>query len=139
MDFRDMHNNILPVVSLSDQNCKVSTIGTGIDLAGFGSAEVLFSVGVAGDTWAAGVKVKLEVYECDTVGGFYTKIDDDDLLGAVAEWTTKTAHENKFYSVGYIGKKQFIAAYIKLTGTHTVGSNFAACVIKGKPTHAPAQ
>lgn len=140
MNLHDLHSNILPEVSIKPQ-LLTSTLEApaGCDLAGYGLAEVLFEVGAAGDTWSGSVKVKLEVWECDTLGGTYAKAADTDLLGALPEWTTKTAHENLSWSVGYIGKKQFIKAYVLLTGTHTNGTIFGATILKGMATHAPVQ
>lgn len=140
MNMQDLHNNILPEVSIYPQTLTTTLEATaGCDLAGFREAEVLFEVGAAGDTWSSSVKVKLEVWECDTLTGTYTKADDDDLLGAPAEWETKTAHEKLSWSIGYIGKKQFIKAYVKLTGTHSTGTIFGATIIKGLASHGPAQ
>lgn len=140
MNMQDRHNNILPEVSIYPQVINTTLEApAGCDLAGFREAEVLFEVGAAGDVWSSSVKVKLEVWECDSLSGTYTKAADTDLLGAPAEWTSKTDHEKLSWSIGYIGKKQFIKAYVKLTGTHTTGTIFGATIIKGNASHNPVQ
>ncbi len=128
MASRDMVHDHTVVTSLAPAARTVGTAnGTGVDLAGFEGALVVFTMGALTD----GVHAP-SVEESDTLGSGYTAVAAADLVAVVA-LVNMTA--NTVQAVAYRGAKRYIRAVIATT-TGTVGALSAAQVFKGYPRHA---
>ena len=132
---KDLYSNVVVTQSLTPAVRTADANGTGVDLAGYESATVLFEFGNSADTLSETVYVVGVVQESANNSDF-TDVAAADLIGtcptidAPAEDTTTAA-------VGYRGSKRYIRAKLDFTGTHTTGIPCATSVIKGHPTHAP--
>ncbi len=132
---RDLYNDYKPVLShYSLLRAAAAPGDVGVDLVGFEGALVVVTAGVIATgtapvyTWG--------VRECDTLGGAYTVVAAEDLLGAAIVFVPADANTAK--RIGYIGKKQFIRVDLETVGgTPGTGGLFTGIVIKGRPRHAP--
>lgn len=133
---KDLVTNVKAVQSLTPAVRTADANGTGVDLAGYESATVLFEFGDSADTLSGSVYVVGVVQESDDNSAF-TDVADADLIGTEPT-VDAPAEDTQIYAVGYRGSKRYIRAKLDFTGTHTSGIPCATTVIKGSPTHAPA-
>ena len=135
-----IHDSIELVKSIDPAVVTADTNGTGVDLAGFEAAEIVFSIGESADTLSGSVYLELEV-EDSPDNSVWTNCGAADLLDAEAAGLAATidaaAEDDVVVKVGYVGGQRYVRPVINVTGTHTNGTPLAACVIKGKPRHAP--
>lgn len=122
---RDLKSNISEVTSLAPAARTATASGTGVDLKGFGSAEVLFVPGTITD----GTHTP-SVMESDD-NSTYTAVAAADLDGTLAALASTTNQV-----VGYKGSKRYIRATSTVAGA-TTGGVYAAVVILGLPNVAP--
>lgn len=122
---RDLKSNISEVTSLAPAARTATANGTGVDLKGFGSAEVLFVPGTITD----GTHTP-SVMESDD-NSTYTAVAAADLDGTLAALASTTNQV-----VGYKGSKRYIRATSTVAGA-TTGGVYAAVVILGLPNVAP--
>ena len=108
-----------------------------IDLQGYGTALVLLEVGVGGITFSGTNKVEFVLTHCDTVGGTYTNVTDDDVLG-VTDVTGGIIHSLEaahaaatVTQVGYRGGKRFLKLLADFSGTHGTATPMAGTIVKG--------
>lgn len=139
---KDLRHNLLPAVSLPAAVRAKSggaVEGAAINLAGYEGALIEFFSGALGTE----VNVyEVEIVECDAVGGTYTAVGADDLIGTepTLAYSSSPAldESNTAKTVGYIGSKQFIRANLKApTGSGTGSGIVGANVIKGIARHNP--
>lgn len=128
---RDLKSNIKPVQSLIPANRTAAANGTGIDLAGFNSAVVVFSTGAIGGS--ASPTFTFEVQESDDNSAF-TAVAAADLRGTAPVVTAA----NQLAEVGYLGNKRYIRAALKTVSGTSPTLDCNANVILGHPTNAPA-
>jgi hypothetical protein len=127
---RDLKSNIKPVQSLVPATRNAAANGTGVDLAGFNSASVIFSSGAIGGT--ASPAFTFEVQESDDNTNF-TAVADKDLRGTEPVITAA----NQMSQVGYVGYKRYIRAVVKTVAGTSPTLDCAANVILGNPAVAP--
>jgi hypothetical protein len=126
---RDLKSNIKPVQSLIPATRTAAANGTGVDLAGFNAASVVFSNGAIGGTTPS---FTFEVQESDDNAAF-TAVADKDLRGVEPVITTA----NQVSQVSYIGYKRYIRAILKTVAGTTPTLDCAAHIILGSPASAP--
>lgn len=122
---RDIKNNISEATSLTPAARTATANGTGVDLKGYGAAEVLFVVGTITDGTHTPT---VEESDDNTT---YTAVAAANLDGTLAALATATNQV-----VGYKGSKRYIRATTTASGT-TTGGVYAAVVIRGLPNVAP--
>lgn len=122
---RDIKNNLSEATSLAPAARTATANGTGVDLKGFGAAEVLFVVGAITD----GTHTP-SVMESDD-DSTYTTVADADLEGTLAALAANTNQV-----VGYKGSKRYIRGTSTVSGA-TTGGVYAAVVIRALPDVAP--
>jgi hypothetical protein len=127
---RDLKSNIKPVQSLFPASRNAAANGTGIDLAGFNAASVVFSSGAIGGT--ASPSFTFEVQESDDNTTF-TAVADKDIRGVEPVITTA----NQISQVAYLGCKRYIRAALKTVAGTSPTLDCAAHVILGHPANAP--
>lgn len=126
---RDLHNEISVGNSIVPAAIKTTTsTGTGIDLAGYRSAAVVFVVGAITD----GTHTPT-LEESDSSGSGYSAVAAADMSGTLAALTASTNQE-----VSYIGSKRYIRAVVTVTGSPSTGGYYQAVVVRGNPITAPA-
>jgi len=139
---RDLHNNI-EVASLLDP-IAVSTTQTitDIDLAGFDSAELIFSIGLDGGGVGLDANNKIVFVLSDGDDGTtYTAVEDADMLGVedISSGTIltidSTDEDNAVYHFGYVGGQRYLQIVGTVTGTISIPISIN--VVKGHPIDAP--
>ena len=134
MSNNDLMNNIdvkrvISPVSVADNTAQVGQV---IDGQGYGSVTYLIATGSIADADAT-FTVLLE--ECDTSGGTYTAVADDDLLGTEALAGFQYDDDNECRKLGYRGIKR----YTRLTITPANNASaalVAAVAVLGSPAVA---
>lgn len=150
---RDLHHNIKIVSAILPQvvtsaGGAVSSSDDVLDLAGFGSAEIIVDVGASGDTLSGTVKLTVSVQHADEdastpdTAGTYAAVTTADLLGATSSSgdvlvIDDPAEDSAAYSFGYIGTKRFLKVTVTPGGTHTNGTPLGVVLVKGHPDSAP--
>lgn len=124
---RDFHNEFASANSLTPAARTTTANGSGVDLAGYRAAAVVFIVGAITD----GTHTP-KVQESDDNSSF-TDVGASDLSGTLAALTASTNQE-----VSYIGTKRYIRAVSTITGSPSTGGVYAAVVVRGNPVTAPA-
>ena len=127
---RDLKSNIKPVQSLAPATRNAAANGTGVDLAGFNSATVVFSNGAIGGT--ASPTFTFEVQESDDNATF-TAVADKDLRGVEPVITAA----NQISQVSYIGYKRYVRAVLKTVSGTSPTLDCGATVVLGHPANAP--
>ena len=123
---RDFHNEFSSSNSLVPAARNASANGTGVDLAGYRSAAVVFIVGTVTD----GTHTP-KLQESDDNSSF-SDVAAADQSGTLAVLASSTNQE-----VSYIGAKRYIRAVVTVSGA-TTGAVDAAVVLRGNPVTAPA-
>lgn len=103
--------------------------GTGIDLAGYNSALVIFSFGVSGDAGSLSGSVKIEgsIGESDSVSSGWTEATN--IVGTLPV-IDSSADDDSVHVVAYLGPKRYILPGLNFTGTHTNGTPCAITVLR---------
>ena len=133
---RDLHNNITVVTSIDPilGNNDTEGTGVGVDLSDYEAAEMVFHFGISGDTLSGALSVLPILEESDTLGSGYTTVAAADMLGSLTV-IDAAAEDPAVQSVGYIGNKRYIRAFVDFTGTHTNGMPISAVAILHRDRH----
>jgi len=126
---RDLKSNIKPVQSLVPATRNAAANGSGVDLAGFNAASVVFSSGAIG---GAAPSFTFEVQESDDNTTF-TAVADRDIRGVEPVVTAA----NQVSQVAYLGYKRYIRAVVKTVAGTSPTLDCAAHVVLGHPANAP--
>ena len=147
---KDLYNN-LEVVSIIDPvtvtNNGAPDAVEGIDLAGFNSALIVYSVGTEAGELSGTLyhTLKLEHADDDGTGsaGAYSAVAAADVLGVTPSSTgiiftiDDPAKDNAVYKCGYVGGKRFLKITAAEEGTPT-GCPISVVLIKGHGLDVPA-
>lgn len=139
---KDLHNNI-EVVSLLDPITVTTTQTiTDIDLAGWESAELVFSIGLDAGSGLSDSHQIAFVLSDSPDGTTYTAVADADMLG-VSDITAgnileidDTDEDNTVYHFGYVGGQRYLQIVGTVTGT--ISMPMAITLIKGHGQDKPA-
>lgn len=145
---RDLFNDIkvtpLFITAVATQAANPAAIV--IDRAGFESVVLELLTGVGGITFTGTNRIDWTVTECDTSGGSYTAVAEDDLqLEAGETWASGgivrsiiAAHTSQtLKKVGYIGNKRFLKCVPVFGGTHSTGTSVAGSAILSDASYKP--
>ena len=150
---RDLHSNIKVVQHVAAQLITAdNTPANGIDLKGFGSAEIVFSVGAVANianspqpTW------EFKLQESDQAAtGFTDVVNADDVLVGSAKSPVTTpdsssgvfltiddaAEDAETYRIGYIGNKRYVRL-VALASNTPGNTPYSAAAVLGRPGIAP--
>lgn len=122
---KDLKHNLTVAQSLDPAARTASANGTGVDLAGYEGAVVVFEVGTITD----GTHTPSVQESADNVT--FTNVAAADLIGTLANLASNTPQ-----TVGYIGTKRYIRAVSTVAGA-TTGGVYSAAVVRGIPRKAP--
>ena len=122
---RDLKNNLSEATSLAPAARTATANGTGVDLRGYDSAQVLFVVGAITDGTHT---PKVQESDDDSTYTDVAAADQDGTLANIAANTNQV--------VGYKGTKRYLRAVSTVSGA-TTGGVYSAVVIRGNPEHAP--
>lgn len=134
----DLFNRIVPC-QLVDTGTKTSTVTTSaVDLSNYDSCDILWSLGLSGDTLSGSVKWTAVVQESDTYNASFAAAAAADVI---VDGTTVTANsivvdaaaeDQMAYHIGYKGTKKYVILVITATGTHTYGTPMAVVALLGR-------
>lgn len=140
---REHYSDLEYTQSLAPASRTADTNGTGVDLRGFDSATVCFSVGASGITLSGTDKIELEVEESDN-NSTWTDVDNTDLTlyetgtnAGTVKALDATTDVNQVYISGYKGTKRYIRPVLNYSGTHGSGTLIGAVVTKGHAQTKP--
>jgi hypothetical protein len=142
---KDLHSNIKPIQVLAPISISATQSALEVDLAGFGSAEILWLTGIEGGSLSGSLGWSVTLTHADDNGagasGSYANVEAADVLGVtpssgVVFLIDDPAEDEKLYRCGYVGGKRFIKLLITEIGS-TSGMPQALVVIKGDPLDAP--
>lgn len=138
---KDLHNNIDIVALLNAIVVSATQTITDIDLAGFGSAELVFDIGVdAGSGLGESNNLTFALQDSDD-GTTYGNVEDVDMLGVeditsgVILTIDSTDKDNTLYHFGYVGGKRYLQ--IVITETGTVSCPMSISLVKGHGQDKP--
>jgi hypothetical protein len=116
---KDMHNSMKVVASVVPAVLTATATGTGVDLRGFSSAEVIINTGAI--VSSGNFTPKLQESDDNST---WTDVEADDLLGTFpAALAASTA-----YNVGYAGTKGHLRAVLTLnSGTSIAAGAVIVC------------
>lgn len=142
MASKDLHNSIEVTSSVAPVAVEIDTDGTGVDVSGAESVEIVFHVGIEGVTLSTTDKITLELEESDTLGSGYTDVAAADMIGEESAGVVKTidagAEAPGLYRVGYLGTKKYVRPVFNFGGTHTAAPTpISALVIASHLRTAP--
>ena len=136
---RDISNRTKSVNTVDPKVITSDTNGTGVDLQGFESAMVVFTVGIEGDTLSSSVKFEIHLEHSDDNSSFSAVTASTDVTeGSVNRDGTfvtldDSAESPSIHQIGYIGGKRYIRAVVDATGSHSNGTPMACVVVLGNP------
>ncbi len=134
---RDLYHNLLVTQHLNPVTSSVTRTSTAIDRQGFDAVEVLFAIGLSGDTLSGSVYWTLKLQESDNDSS-YTDVAAADLHNAAATVVINSAAlDETVYSFGYLGNKRYLKAVATPTGTHTNGTPIGMIALRGTPAYRP--
>jgi len=136
---RDLYRNILVAQHFNPAVSTVTRTSTTIDLQGFNSTNVIFSIGQSGDTLSASVYWTLKLQHSDDDSS-YSDVTATDLLNTAATIVIDSSTKDRTaYGFGYIGVKRYLKGVATPTGTHSVGTPIGMLSLRGTPAYAPVQ
>lgn len=133
MATRDIYNSLAPASSIAAQAVTVTTNGTGVDLQGYESADVLIDLGTFGGTTPTAT---IQVQESDDNSTFTAVVTADLIGGALPAIDTTT--DATLYERGYKGVKQYLRVAVTAIGGTTPSLPMSAVIVKGHARSKPA-
>jgi hypothetical protein len=134
---RDMYHNVLVSQHLSPIVATSAKTSTSIDLQGYNSINVIFNIGLAGDTLSGTVywTIKLQHSDDDTT---YSDLSLSDLNSPYLTIAIdSSAKDRNCYSFGYQGAKRYLKALATPTGTHTNGTPIGVVAMRSAAAYMP--
>lgn len=134
-----------PAVSLTAVSRSGDANGTGVDLAGYGSALVIATVGIHADLSGSNY-IALELEESDD-NSTYTDVAAAEMrcespasasTGGQFLLVDAISEDDVIAQVAYMGSKRYIRAVANVTGTLTNGIICSAVVLRGDPASVPS-
>lgn len=134
---RDLYHNVLVTQHLNPVTSTTTKTSTVIDLRGYNSAEVIFAIGLSGDTLSGSVFWTLKLQHSDD-DSIYTDVAVADLNNTSATVVIDSSTEDETaYAFGYIGNKRYLKGVATPTGTHTNGTPIGIVALRGTPAYRP--
>jgi hypothetical protein len=134
---RDLFHKALVTQHLNPVTSITTKTSTTIDLQGFDSACVVFSIGQSGDTLSGSVYWTLKIQHSDDDSS-YTDVVLAELNSTAATVVVDSSSKDKqSYTFGYAGGKRYLKGVATPTGTHTNGTPVGILAVKGTPSYSP--
>lgn len=134
---RDLYRNILVTQHTNPATKTSTTTSTSIDLQGYSSTNVLFSIGQSGDTLSGSVLWTLKLTHSDDDSSFSDVVLAELNNTAATVVVDSSSKDRTVYGFGYIGNKRYLRAVATPTGTHSNGTPLAIIALRGTPAYAP--
>lgn len=134
---QDLYHNVAVVQPLNPVVSTTTKTSAAIDLQGFDSATVIFSLGATGDTLSGSIYWTLKLQHCDDDAS-YEDVTTAGLLNSAATIVVDSGSEDETaYLFGYLGGKRYVKAVATPTGSHSTGTPIGMLALKGHPSRAP--
>lgn len=134
---RDLYHNLLVTQPVNPSVATTTQTSGAIDLQGYGSASVVFSLGQSGDTLSGSLYWTLKLQHSDDDSS-YTNVAAADVIDGITSIVVDDAAEDeRSYSMGYIGNKQYIKAVATPTGSHSNGTPLGVLALRGTASLSP--
>ena len=118
-----------PVVSTTTKT------SSAIDLQGFNSANVVFSIGTAADTLSGSLYWTLKLQHCDDDLSYGDLASTDVIGGSTSVVIDSSSKDKTAYGFGYIGQKRYLKAVATPTGSHSSGTPIGVIALRGAPSY----
>jgi len=134
---RDLYHNVLVTQHLNPVVSTTTKTSSTIDLQGFNSASIVFSLGQSGDTLSSSLYWTLSLQESnDNVT--YTAVTSAETSAGVASVAVNTTTADKTtYSFGYIGGSRYLQAVATPTGSVSSGVPIGVIALRGNAAYKP--
>lgn len=134
---RDIYRNILVTQHLNPVVSTSTKTSTTIDLQGYNSANVLFAIGLAGDTLTGSLYWTLKLTHSDDDSS-YSDVALADLNNTAATVVVDSMSKDEtVYGFGYNGNKRYLRAVATPTGSHSSGTPIGIVALRGTPAYMP--
>ncbi len=134
---KDLYHNIAVSQVIDPATATTTQTSSTIDLQGYDSLSVVFSIGASGDTLSGSVYWTLKLQDSDDDSS-YSDVAAAGVLNTAATVTIDDPTEDDTaYTIGYSGGKRYVKAVATPTGTHTNGTPMAIIALRGTPSIAP--
>lgn len=134
---RDLYHNLSVTQPLNPAVATTTKTSSAIDLQGYGSALVVFSIGATGDTLSGSVYWTLKLQHSDDDSS-YADVAVADLNNTAATVVIDASTEDETsHGFGYVGTKRYLKAVATPTGTHTNGTPIGVVALRGNAAYRP--
>ena len=134
---RDLYHNVSVAQPLNPAVSTTTKTSSTIDLQGFNSANVVFSIGNAADTLSGSLYWTLKLQHCDD-DATYVDLASTDIYGGTTSVVIDSSSKDKTsYGFGYIGNKRYLKAIATPTGSHSSGTPIGVVALRGAPAYNP--
>ncbi len=134
---RDLYRNILVSQPLSPAAVSTTQTSATVDLQGYNSTNVVFSIGLSAATLSGSVFWTLKLTHSDDNSTF-TDVALTDLnntaLNVVIDASTK---DRTVYGFGYMGNKRYLRAVATPTGTHAGTTPIGVVALRSEAAYQP--
>lgn len=134
---RDLYHNIAVSQPLNTVVATTTKTSTAIDMQGYDSLMVLFSLGIAGDTLSGSVYWTLKLQHSDDDSSYADVTAASLHNGAATVVVDALTKDETVIPFGYNGGKRYVKAVATPTGTHSNGTPMAILAVKGNANRAP--
>lgn len=133
----DIYSNVLVSQHSLPATITAARTSSTIDMQGFNALNVVFAVGLSGDTLSGSVYWTLKLTHSDNDSS-YSDVTAAELQNGAATVVINSASlDETSYVFGYLGNKRYVRAVATPTGTHTNGTPMAVLALRGAPAYAP--
>ena len=134
---KDIYRNLMVTAHVNPVTATTTKPSTAVDMQGYNSAMVCFSLGVSGDTLSGSVYWTLKLQHSSDDSS-YTDVATTDVAGGVNSVVVDSSSEDEIvYKFGYIGNKRYLKGVATPTGTHTNGTPMAVLALRGNAAYSP--
>lgn len=134
---RDLYHNVLVTQHLNPVTSSTTKTSTAIDLQGYNSAEVIFSIGLSGDTLSGSVLWTLKLQHSDDDSTYTDTVLADLSNTSATVVIDSSAEDETAYSFGYIGNKRYLKGVATPTGTHSNGTPIGILALRDASAYKP--
>lgn len=134
---RDLYRNLLVTQHLNPAGVTTTQTSSTIDLQGYDSANIVFSIGQTAATLSGSVFWTLKLTHSDNNSSF-TDVAAADLNNPTATVVIDAdTKDETVYGFGYRGGKRYLRAVATATGTHGGATPIGVIALRGTPAYEP--
>lgn len=134
---RDLYHNVLATQVLSPIVSTTTKTSATIDLQGFNSVSVVFTVGLSGDTLSNSLYWTLTLQDSPDNVTFTPVAAVSINAGSASIVVNSSSLDRTAYSFGYIGGQRYIQAVATPTGSVSSGVPIGVIALRGTAAYRP--